>query len=184
MAAPVYIPSVLMGATTIACIFGANYLNKRTQAALMSAYALLDNSYKDFVSKTREIYGEDADIRVKDDVAKGKYEDFEIEDGKLLFYDEFSGRYFESTTEDVLKAEYELNKLVSNGAAYLNEYYELLGLIPADYGYFLGWSRLQIYETHWENWVTFDHRKVVLDDGLECTIISFVTEPTPDFLTW
>lgn len=43
-----YIPTVLVGASTIACIFGANVLNKRRQAALMSAYALLDSSYKEY----------------------------------------------------------------------------------------------------------------------------------------
>ena len=37
---PAYIPAVLIGASTIACIFGANILNQRQQAALMSAYAL------------------------------------------------------------------------------------------------------------------------------------------------
>lgn len=36
-----YVPSVVMGAATIICIFGANILNKRQQAALTSAYALL-----------------------------------------------------------------------------------------------------------------------------------------------
>lgn len=39
-----YVPSVVMGAATIICIFGANILNKRQQAALTSAYALLKNS--------------------------------------------------------------------------------------------------------------------------------------------
>lgn len=43
MAGPVYIPTFLVGAGTLACIFGANILNKRQQAALISAYALLEN---------------------------------------------------------------------------------------------------------------------------------------------
>ena len=51
VAGPVYIPSIIMGISTIACIFGANALNKRQQAALMSAYALLDNSYKEYYEK-------------------------------------------------------------------------------------------------------------------------------------
>ena len=36
VAGPAYIPAVVTGASTIACIFGANVLNKRNQASLMS----------------------------------------------------------------------------------------------------------------------------------------------------
>ena len=55
VAGPVYIPSVLMGASTIACILGANVLNKQKQAALTSAYMLLENSYKDYRTKVKEL---------------------------------------------------------------------------------------------------------------------------------
>ena len=46
--ATTYIPTVVIGVSTVACIFGANVLNKRQQAALMSAYAFVDNSYKEY----------------------------------------------------------------------------------------------------------------------------------------
>ena len=42
IAAPAYIPTVATGLSTIACIFGANVLNKKAQASLASSYALLD----------------------------------------------------------------------------------------------------------------------------------------------
>ena len=71
-AGPVYIPAV--GVSTIACIFGANVLNKRNQAALMSAYALLDQSYKDYKRKVVDIYGEDADKRIIEEVTKEELE--------------------------------------------------------------------------------------------------------------
>ena len=57
VAGPTYIPTVLVGVSTIACIFGANVLNKRNQAALASAYALLDTSFKEYKGKLKEIYG-------------------------------------------------------------------------------------------------------------------------------
>ena len=43
-----YIPAVAFGASTIACIMGANALNRRQQAALTSAYALVQSSYKEY----------------------------------------------------------------------------------------------------------------------------------------
>lgn len=179
-----YLPSAITGIATIACIFGANALNKRQQAALMSAYALLDNSYKEYKKKVTELYGEDADREVRDEMAKDDYaeEDIDVYDGKRLFYDEFSERYFESTTEDVLRAEYELNRMFAQDSGiFLNEFYELLGIDRVDYGDYLGWSAFETVETYWYCWIEFDHRKVVMDDGLECTIITMRNEPTFDF---
>ena len=54
-----YIPAVAIGASTIACIMGANALNRRQQAALTSAYALVQNSYKEYKDKLKELYGEE-----------------------------------------------------------------------------------------------------------------------------
>lgn len=183
-AAPAYIPAVLIGASTIACIFGANTLNKHQQASLMSAYALLDNSYKEYKSKLIDLYGDEADLRIREEIAKDKY----TGDGKtpdnnnVLFYDEFSGRYFETTTAKVLKAEYELNKKLSiHGGAYLNEFYELVGLPTTDYGDHLGWSAAGMYEMYWEQWLDFNHEKIILDDGLEVYIITYGQEPIPGF---
>lgn len=181
---PVYIPSILIGASTIACIFGANILNKHRQAAIMSAYALLDNSYKEYKAKVVELYGEEAEREARNEIAKSHYEetDISVSDNKRLFYDEFSGRYFESTAERVLRAEYEINKMVSRDCgAFLNEFYELLDLEIVDYGDYLGWSIAEITEMQWYCWIEFEHRKVVLDDGLECMIITMLTEPTFDF---
>lgn len=184
VAAPVYIPSAVIGASTIACIFGANMLNKRNQAALMSAYALLDSSYRDYKNKTEELYGEEADLKIREEIAKGKYDEIDISvgNGKQLFFDEYSGRYFESSMEDVIRAEYELNKILSNDyGVFLNEFYELLGLETTDYGNYLGWSSFELVETYWSSWVDFEHTKVIMEDGLECTIITMLMEPTFDF---
>lgn len=184
VAGPAYIPAVITGVSTIVCIFGANILNQRQQAALMSAYALLDNSYKDYKNKVQELYGENADGHVREEIAKDKYEEdsYPLEDGKQLFYDDFSQRYFESTTEEVLRAEHEINRMLAvHYGIYLNEFYELLGLERTDYGDYLGWSTGELVETCWYSWIDFHHNKVVMDDGMECTIITMGMEPTFDF---
>lgn len=184
VAGPVYIPSVLVGASTIACIFGANMLNKRNQAALMSAYALVDNSYKEYRNKVQELYGDDADKSIKEGIAKDKYEenDISVDDGKQLFYDYFSGRYFESTIERVQRAEYQINRnLVMRDYAYLNEWYEELGIDPIDSGWDYGWSPGMNLDHYWQDWVDFSHEKVTMDDGLECTIVTMMQEPILDF---
>lgn len=181
VAGPAYIPAVLIGASTIACIFGANILNQRQQAALMSAYALLDNSYKDYKKKIKELYDNDVENTVRNEITKDKYNEdtYPVENAMQLFYDEFSQRYFESTTENVIHAEYEVNRMLAiEYSVYLNDFYVLLGIDRVDYGDYLGWSMDKIVEIQRNSWIDFRHQKVIMEDGMECTIISMYTEPT------
>lgn len=184
-ALPAYIPTIAMGAATIMCIFGANMLNTRQQAALTSAYALLDNSYKEYRKKVDELYGEEAGVKVRGEIAKDNYDadNVVVEDSsKQLFYDLFSGRYFESTIENVQKAEYNVNRLLATkDCAYLNDFYTELGIEPIESGFELGWSSGLCYETYWQNWIDFVHEKTVIDGDLECCIIRIKQEPMVDF---
>ena len=182
--APSYIPAVLVGASTIACIFGANILNKRHQAGLLSAYALLNQTHKEYKNKVKEMLGEDGEFEIRQELAKDKYEEAEIEDeddGKRLFYESYSQRYFRATKETVLKAQYEINKAMQEvGGLSLNVYFRLLGLEETEYGEYVGWSAGQLMDTYWTSWIDFYEEKVVMDDGLECHIIN-ILEPLADF---
>lgn len=184
IAGPLYIPSVVLGVSTIACIFGANVLNKRGQASLMSAYALIDSTYKDYKNKVDDIYGPEAGAQVRAGIAKDKYEDQKIEPqgDNLLYYDFYSGRYFEASPTFVKNAEYELNRsLMLHDCAYLNEWYSLLDMKSVEHGLDFGWSTCANYDMYWQTWIDFHHEKTIMDDGLECIIISFNQEPYPDF---
>jgi hypothetical protein len=185
IAGPAYIPSIALGVSTIACIFGANVLNTRSQASLISAYALVDNGYKDFRKKVDELYGEEAGAQVRAEIAKDKYEEQPIKtvsDDKRLYYDYYSERYFEARPFDVQKAEYELNRmLMIDDGVYLNDWYRKLEIETIKHGDDFGWSTFGNLESYWQTWIDFHHETVVMDDGLECTIISFVQEPYSDF---
>lgn len=184
IAAPVYIPSAVLGVSTIACIFGANVLNKRSQAALMSMYALIDGGYKDYRKKVDELYGKEAGAQVRAGIAKDKYEEnpIKVEDGKRLYYDFFSEQYFEATPFDVQKAEYEINRtLMLDDCVYLDDWYRMIGIDPVEPGYNFGWTTSANMDAYWQTWVDFHHEKVELDEGLECIIISFMQDPFPNF---
>lgn len=186
---PIYIPTICIGAATILCIVSANILNKRSQAALSSAYALLNSSYKDYKAKVKELYGEDAHEKIIESLAVEKAKDVEIYSSFLntslqfvedtgcpvLFYDELSKRYFEATPQQVLLAEYHLNRNFTCGATVsLNDFYDFIGLERTDYGDTVGWTVNDdcIY------WIDFHHQKTILDDGLECYILEAMYEPT------
>ena len=70
-----YIPTVLIGTSTLACIFGANMLSRRQQAALSSAYALVSQSYKEYTDKVKELYGEETHKTIMEAIVKEKCKD-------------------------------------------------------------------------------------------------------------
>lgn len=184
VAAPAYVPAAVVGTSTLVCIFGANALNKRKQASLISAYALLDNSYKEYKNKVAELYGEEADVQIKQEIVKDKYEaeDVDISENNQLFFDFFSNRYFESTIEKVQNAEYFVNRqLALWDCVDLNYFYDLLEIPRLDSYNNFGWSVEACFAFYGHSWVDFDHQKVTMDDGLECTIIMMPTEPIMDF---
>lgn len=184
VAGPVYIPAIVIGVSTIACIFGANALNKRQQAAITSAYALVNSSYQEYKDKVKELYGKDANDEVKNEIAKDKYKEADIpkDDEKELFFDEFSGRFFRSTLEKVQRAQYEINRDLSfRDWATINEFYDYLDIPHVDAGDIIGWSTTMNGEMYWQTWVDFSNVKMVDDDGLEYYIVRMFQEPMPDF---
>ena len=105
-AAPAYIPAAVTGVSTIACVFGANILNKHTQASLASAYALLSSTYNKYKDKVEELYGEEADDRVMEEIAHDVYVEREpdiLSEDESLFFDFVSQQYFTANMNDVIQ---------------------------------------------------------------------------------
>lgn len=163
-----YIPAAGIGIATIACIFGANTLNKRQQAALMSAYALLDQTYKEYKSKVKDVLGEESEQKVEDAIAEEKVSDICPSDGKLLFYEPNYGQGFERTMLEVQDAEYRLNqKFAVEGEASLNDFFELLGLNKTDTGDMIGWSQEMAWDNYNYQWIEFEHEPKKTEGGRE-----------------
>ena len=198
VAIPVYIPVILTGSATIFCILSSNILNKASQASLMSAYMLIDQSYKDYKRKLKELYGyrwgQEAHDRIIESLAiekaeppyikaVGAYNVVSLSENeslcgpKLLFYEQLSERFFESTLEAVLEAEYHTNRnYILYGFQTVNEWYEFLGLKPSDDDNRMGWAPMD----EGEFWIDFNHRKAHLEDGTEFYIIEIMQTPYPD----
>ena len=185
-----YILPIVIGGGTIVCMAGALYLGAKESAGLSSAYSLLAGTYQAYTGKVKEKYGLEAHKEILDSIAAEKssppylyfddwigdstldFEDYSEEDERL-FYDVYSKRYFTSTKEQVLQAEYHLNRnFTLGGSNTVNELYEFLGIGTIEDGDNVGWDRASGIE-----WVDFDHSKTVLDDGLECLVIDMVFTP-------
>ena len=182
-----YIPVAISGLSTILCIIGIHNLNRRTQASLISAYALLDNTYKEYRKKIQEAYPDDPKvINFEHEIIKSKFDkNMELDKDKQLFFDYQSMRYFESTLKEVKEAEQHLNDcLAEDGYVCLNEMYDFLELPKTPYGWQLGWSYIYSDTIYSENDIKlkFEYEPITMDDGLECTIITIKYPKSLEYL--
>lgn len=148
--APAYLPTVLLGAGTIACFYGSNYLLVKRSAALASMYTALTKTMESYQTKVIERHGEEEDHEIMKEVMHetgavddvGDTPDIYEGDGPQLFYDSVTGRWFKSTEANVRAAEsYICRKVIDQVTASLNEFYEFLGLSSNTViGEGLGWD--------------------------------------------
>ena len=181
-----YIPSVIIGTATIACIFGANVLNQRQQAALTSAYIFLERSYKEYKDKVKAVLGEDAAKRVDEAIVKDRFTEEEMmpnpSGDKCLFYLDYYGKFFERSMLEVRDAEYQLNrKLSKDGEVNLNYFMALLDLPEVEFGNILGWSQEDAFDNYNYTWIEFEHVMLQVNDDLECYEIKFLLPPSEGY---
>lgn len=164
-----YIPTAIIASGTIFCMLGANYLNKKSQASLASAYMLLERSYSEYKNKVSELY-ENSNSIIQEKISKDLYNpDIEIDD-KELFFDFTSMQWYASTMNEVKNAErIILDSFITTGVACVNDYYDFLGLKTISDGFLLGWSANTIPD---KNAMKFKYEKHQLDDGMEYWIVT------------
>lgn len=187
--APVYFPTILMGATTISCIYGANHINKKQQAVLSGAYSYLNSCYNEYRNKVKELYGDDSDDKVKQSIAHDKYIEHYYKDEEKpntkLYYDEFSGRYFNLNPLELPQILYDINKMYNfTGELTLNNVYEYLGLEGTDYGATVGWAATKDWECNGFSWIDIMSDPMEMPDNLECYAIRFNIDPSDDYYQW
>lgn len=180
---PCYVPTILIACGTVATILGTHAHNVKTQAALISAYTLVDRAYKQYQDTNIELYGVEVDKRIRSrNASYGQYADIVLYEGEELFYDEFSGHFFKSTMPEVLNAEQFVNDQFSdNHYCELGTFYDYLGIETPEYGWVLGWSEKVGRDTYGYTWVHFEHELYTGDNDVPYTIIRMPYKPTVDF---
>ena len=175
--APIYILPTAVGATTIACMFGANTISRKQQASMLAAGALIEKTYKKYKDKAEELLGANVvDANLANDETRPDLSN----DDRLFYFNYYEdgenpeyGSYFNCTVDKVLKAEMEVNRqFILAKQVTLNFLFDQLGLKHVEGGDNLGWSAELGEEYYGYSWVDFEHFDTKLEDGLECTIIS------------
>jgi len=174
-----YIPAVICGVGTVGCIWGANVVNRNSQASLLSACTLVSNRLTKYQQKVEETIGEEENRKILKSLGAEEAEKMYIdhyygmecfsgvldnpEAKQKLFYDDFSGRFFVSTIEQVLAAEYTLNRdyVIGYGEVSLHHWYHLLGLSGIRGDEDIGW----VATDEGEYWIEFMNVRSKLEDG-------------------
>ena len=175
--APIYILPTAVGATTIACMFGANTISRKQQASMLAAGALIEKAYKKYKDKAEELLGVNV---VEANMAKDEVPPDLDKDERLFYFNYYEdgehpeyGSYFNSTVDKVLRAEMEVNRqFILTGQVNLNFFFNQLGINTVEGGDDLGWSAELGQEYYGYSWIDFEHFDAKLEDGLECTIIT------------
>lgn len=143
-----YIPAVVTGTISTACLVGASSVNLRRNAALAAAYHLSETALTEYKEKVIETIGKNKEKTIRDKVDKARVEKnppTEAEviitgDGDSLCFDYHSGRYFKTSIDKLKKVENELNaRLLREDYISLNDFYDELGLSYTEIGSDLGW---------------------------------------------
>lgn len=182
-----YIPPVVVGASTITCIFMGNRISSTRIAALTTAVGVSERALKEYKDKVIEKLGEKQDQKIKDDVAQDRVNKFPPSNevmvgnsGDVLFMDELTGRYFHSTVETVKRAVNDMNRELLGGASpgvSLSEFFDELGLPPTKYTEEVGWNPDRQIKPYFTTVLTPDNRP--------CVVMGFEDPPFPDYNnTW
>ena len=157
--APIYAPSIVVGAATIGCIFGSNFLNKKQLAALAGAMSLLQANFKRYRDEVVHEVGKEKEEDIWKASRASKtplYKSISEQEAKFVdttgltfFIDSLTDEGFYTDKATVESAILKLNrKLVMspNRTVTLNEFRNDLDLHPTNFGNIVGWSKIDMDE--------------------------------------
>lgn len=175
-----YLPAVITGVCSTACLVGASSVNFRRNAALATAYKVSETALNEYREKVVETIGEEKERVVREKVDKervektpvSKSEVYITSKGETLCLDPLSKRYFKSDIETIRKAENELNKQMIHdmfGYISVNDFYDEIGLEQTDIGDELGWNVNQLMD--------IDFTSQIADNGEPCIVLNYSVAP-------
>ena len=162
--APIYAPSIVVGAATIGCIFGSNFLNKKQLAALAGAMSILQANFKRYREEVVREVGEEKEEEIWKAVKEPATRTISEQESKFVdttgltfFIDSLTDEGFYTDKSTVESAILKLNRKLAlnpNHTVTLNEFRHDLELHPTNFGNIVGWSKIDMDENDKVNeWV-------------------------------
>lgn len=187
--APIYLPAFLVGATTIACMIGAQIFNVKQQTVLLGAYALLSQQFAEYRKEVRAEVGTEREKalyisshqKVKE--LQAEIERLKKENGPHLYgIASIPNVIFEAKPEHIVNVfHHMLFNMLTCGGVSLLELYDHIGLpkdtFDADEASKYGWSTYENEITYGQCAVEFELVDVKRDDGKVVHVINFDIPP-------
>lgn len=177
----IYIPTALMLASTITSIVALHRVGLNREASALALYKVSEQAFSRYRNKVVEKLGEDSEKEVRESVTQDAINNnppsgggVVVVQGTVLCYDHYSGRYFESSMEDINRAVNEFNrKIIHENYASLTEFYELVGLEANGTSDDVGWMTDVLLEVTYSSLLT--------PDGRPCLAVDFLNSPVVDY---
>lgn len=183
--ARLYWPAVIAGIGSISCLWGAHIIDKRREANLLTAYMALGHAFEKYRETVKMNVDNETYCKIEDEYKAEVMSGTMVTDDLLLFFEPHYGKFFNASMQDVLKAEYEVNReMALSGASSFATFLDSLGVYPIVGSDQIGWSLDAGMAFYGYGWIEFIHEKGRTDDGLEYYYIKMPFEPTPDYLDY
>lgn len=182
LVAPQFIPAAGCAVVTIAAVVYANRLSAKETAAMAAMYTMSDKTFQEYKTKVQEKLGQNKEQAIRDEVAQDRINRNPPNNstviitggGDVLCYDVVTDRYFNSTVENIKRAENTVNGEIANhDAVPLSRFYDAIGLRPTPYTEEVGWNI--------DNRCEVQFSTVLSPDQRPCVSIDFARYPKADF---
>jgi hypothetical protein len=173
---------IITGSATIAAIIMANRVSAQKAAALAAAYGLAERNFSEYREKMQEKLTGPKNAAIGEEVSQdrvnraGEPTNIVVIEGKVLCFDEPTGRYFQSTMEEIKRAVNKINHEILNERGWVNAtaFYHELDMPATSWTDDVGWNTDELLELKYDT--------VTSPDGRPCLSIDFNVLPKPDYV--
>lgn len=186
-----YAPSVILGAVSIGSILASHRILSKRNAALASAYAIIDHNFKDYRKRVVDRFGKELDKELRYNIKAQEVEETVVDEkGKektqkttintadigvsdyAKFFDESSFAYVKDPEDNLAflknQQRWANDKLKAEGYLFLNEVYKSIGLPATKAGQVVGW--------------VYDEKNPIGDNYVDFGLYDISREKVRDFI--
>ena len=162
---PLYIGAVTSGVLSCGAIVMAHRVSSRRAMALAAAYAMSEGRLEEYQDKVKEKFGIKKEKEAREELVQERinrtYDEgsivFSPTDGKVLIKEEYTGRIFWSSIDEINKAVNEVNHEINmSGSVRLSDFYDLLKLEHVSTSDYFGFTHEERLELEWNTATTPD----------------------------
>lgn len=179
-----YIPAASCSIASATCIVASTHISMRRLATMTAAYAMSENSLKEYKEKALEILGEKKEEEIRSSINKDYVEKHppynaiveNAKGGATLCLDKFGGRYFYSDADTIQRTINDLNRMLNmDYHVAMNDFYYIMDMKESGVGDEYGWNLND------GDWIDVEFTTELTEEGIPVLVMDFTVGPRPNF---